>query len=161
MNLHLEIKTKAAVIIFYSTHLSHPMTKSNKMETDCAEAQADLRFPWRQGNLKSAWASAQSALSACRKLGSLATQWTHIEDSDKLGGCSGWSVFTGRTCHFVGLVKMWLIYACRPIKLILASSADPDQTPQKRSVWSGSVLFTLSTQISVINDNTKKKTDTP
>ena len=27
-----------------------------------------------------------------------------------LGGCPGWSVFAGRTCHFVSFVMRWLIY---------------------------------------------------
>ena len=26
------------------------------------------------------------------------------------GGCPGWSVFTERTCHFVGFVMRWLIF---------------------------------------------------
>ena len=41
-----------------------------------------------QWRLRSAWASAQSdqsSLSAWRKLGSLATQWAHSEDSDQTG----------------------------------------------------------------------------
>ena len=33
----------------------------------------------------------ESALSAWRKLGSLATHWEHSEDSDQTGGCPGWS----------------------------------------------------------------------
>ena len=32
------------------------------------------------------------------------------EDSVRLGRCPGWSVFAGRTCHFVGFVMRWHIY---------------------------------------------------
>ena len=30
----------------------------------------------------------------------------------RLGGCPGWSVFVGRTGHFVGFVMWWLKYHC-------------------------------------------------
>ena len=40
------------------------------------------------------------SLSAWRSTGSLATHWAQSKDSDQ----------TGRTCHFVGFVMLWLIY---------------------------------------------------
>ena len=52
--------------------LSHDMTKPTKWV--CARRR-----------LRSAWASAQSSLSAWRKLGSLAAHWAHSEDSDQTG----------------------------------------------------------------------------
>ena len=50
-------------------------------------------------------------LSAWRKLGPLATHWTHSKDSDQTERMLTliW-VFTGRTCHFVGFVVRWLKY---------------------------------------------------
>ena len=47
----------------------------------------------------------ESSLSAWRKLGSLATQWVHSEDSDQTGRIPRliW-VFAGHTGHFVGFV---------------------------------------------------------
>ena len=63
-----------------------------------------------QRRLRSAWASAQSdqsSLSAWRKLGSLATHWTHSEDTDQTGRMPRliW-VFTGRTVTL-------LVLSCR------------------------------------------------
>ena len=62
-----------------------------------------------QRRLRSAWASAQSdqsSLSVWRKLGSLATHWTHSEDSDQTGRMPRliW-VFAGRTV-------IWLVLSC-------------------------------------------------
>ena len=55
----------------------------------------------------------ESALSAWRKLGSLATHWAHSKDSDQ----------TWRTRHFAGFVIRWLIYKesngrCWPLNVI-------------------------------------------
>ena len=56
-----------------------------------------------QRRLGSAWASAQSDQSLhCP--GSLATIERTAKTLIRLGGDSGWSVFAGRTCHFVGFV---------------------------------------------------------
>ena len=72
--------------------------------------QSGMCTQWR---LRSAWASAQtdqSALSAWRKLGSLATNWAHSKKSYQTGRITRliW-VFTGSTGHFVGFVMMQLI----------------------------------------------------
>ena len=96
--------------------MSRDMTKQNGMCT--------------QQRLRSAWASAQSdqsSLSARRKLGSLATHWAHSEDSDQTGRMPRliW-VFAGRTCHFVGFVMRWLIFALH----VTGGGFDP-QTGQK------------------------------
>ena len=50
------------------------------------------------------------SLSTWRRLGSLATHWTHSEDSDQTGRMPRliW-VFAGRTCHFVGFIMRRLI----------------------------------------------------
>ena len=57
----------------------------------------------QQTGMRPVWS--ESSLSAWRKLGSLATHWTHSEDADQTGRMPRliW-VFTGRTCHFVGFV---------------------------------------------------------
>ena len=53
----------------------------------------------------------ESSLAVRRKFGSLATHWTHSEDSDQTGRMSRliW-VFALRSCHFVGFVMRWFIY---------------------------------------------------
>ena len=48
----------------------------------------------------------ESSLSAWRKLGSLATHWVNIEDSDQMPRLI-W-VFAGHTCYFAGFVTRWL-----------------------------------------------------
>ena len=59
-----------------------------------------------QRRLRSAWASAQSSMSAWRKLGPSATHWVHSEDSDQTGRMPRliW-VFAGRTV--IVLVLSW------------------------------------------------------
>ena len=106
-----------------------------------------------QRRLRSAWASAQSdqsSLSAWRKIGSLATQWAHSEDSDQIGRMPRliW-VFAGRTDHLVGFVMRWLkfeqchftIEYLHPKDDRMANSVDPDQTASSAAVWSVSTLF--------------------
>ena len=75
--------------------------KTNKITVRPAKTQISLGIrPVRSG----------SSLSAWRKLGSLATHWTHSEDSDQTGRMSRlcW-VFAGGHTHFVGFVMSWLI----------------------------------------------------
>ena len=78
-------------IISNRVYLSRDMTKPTKWL--CA-----------QRTLRSAWASArsdQSSLSAWRKLGSLATQWSHSEDSDQTGlGAHSLCWFCHVAAHF-------------------------------------------------------------
>ena len=50
--------------------------------------------------------SDQSSLSAWRKIGSLATQWTHSKDSITLGRCPGWSE-SSLGAHAILLVLSW------------------------------------------------------
>ena len=74
--------------LYQNQHISHNMTKPTK-------------WLCPQQRLRSAQASTQSdqsSLSTWRKLGSLATHWAHIEDSDQTGQMSRliW-VFAGRT----------------------------------------------------------------
>ena len=73
-----------------------PHDKTNKMTVRPAKTQISLGF-------RPAWSD--SSLSAWRKLGSLATDWAHSEDSDqpRYSPSQIW-VFAGRTCHYVGFV---------------------------------------------------------
>ena len=68
-----------------------PHNKTNKMA--CAPRQTKTQIS--QG-IRPVWSA--SSLSACRKLGSLATHWAHSEDSDQTGCMPRliW-VFAGRT----------------------------------------------------------------
>ena len=78
------------------THLSRLSTKLTKWPVRPAKTQI----------------RSESSLSARRKLGSLATQWAHSEDSDQTGRMPRliW-VFARHTYHFVGFVTKRLIYA--------------------------------------------------
>ena len=73
-----------------------------------------------QRRLRSAWAYppvwSESSLSACRKLGSLATHWAHTEDSDQTGRMPRliW-VFAGRTL-------ILLVLSCRGSNIIMRVS---------------------------------------
>ena len=72
--------------------------KTNKMSVRPAKTQISL-------GIRPVWS--ESSLSAWRKLGSLATQWAHSEDSDQ----TGWTprliwVFTGHTVTL-------LVLSCR------------------------------------------------
>ena len=82
-------------------NMSHLMTKPTKWHVRPAKTQISL-------GIRPVWS--ESLLSACRKLGSLATHWTHSEDSDQTGWMSRliW-VFAGRTCHFVAFITLRLI----------------------------------------------------
>ena len=76
--------------------LSYIVTKPTKWHVRPAKTQ--IRPVW-----------SESSLSAWRKIGSLATHWSHSKDSDQ----TGWMprliwVFIGRTCHFVGFITMRL-----------------------------------------------------
>ena len=72
--------------------------KTNKMAVRPAKTQISL-------GICPVWS--ESSLSTWRKIGSLATQWAHSEDSKQTGRMLGlrW-VHT----HFVGFVMLWLIY---------------------------------------------------
>ena len=66
----------------------------------------------RPEKIRSVWESAQSDQSIRYSLdGQLRTQafvmWT-AKTLIRLGGRPGWSIFAGRTCHFVGFVMRWL-----------------------------------------------------
>ena len=86
--------------------LSRNMTKPTKWHVRPAKTQISL-------GIRPVWS--ESSLSAWRKLGSLATNWAHSEDSDQTGRMPRliW-VFAGRTCHFVGFVMMRLILFLLP-----------------------------------------------
>ena len=122
-----------------------------------------------QWRLRLAWASAQSEQSSlcpqCAKLFFMRIAKTLI----RLGRCPDWSVFAGRTCHFVGFVMKRLIFTVKILKIQtpeniavntliwtrwlyhrvlhpkaadrMANSVDPDQTAPLEAVWSGSTLF--------------------
>ena len=81
-----------------------------------------------QRRLRSAWVSAQSDQSLRCPLEESLGPELPIKRTAKtlirLGGCPGWSVFTGRTCHFVGFVTMRLKYPCK-----FNSQLTVDQTP--------------------------------
>ena len=96
-------KYPAVDILFvsFNRYLSHLMTKPTKWHVRPAKTQISL-------GIRPVWS--EFSLSAWRKLGSSATHWAHIEDSDQTGWMSRliW-VFAGRTCYFVGFVMRWLI----------------------------------------------------
>ena len=50
----------------------------------------------------------ESSLSACRKLGSLATHWAHSEDSNQTGDALAGLSLPWAHSHFVGFVMSWL-----------------------------------------------------
>ena len=64
------------------TQTKPPYDKTNKMAIHPAKTQISL-------GICLVWS--ESSLSGWRKLGSLVTHWVHSEDSDRLGGCQGWS----------------------------------------------------------------------
>ena len=86
----------------------------------------------------------ESSLSAWRNLGSLASHWAHIEDSDQTGRMRRliW-VFAGCTCYFVGFVGLCLKSACHkarssPLHYLLRQS----ETPMSVCAgWSVPLLF--------------------
>ena len=83
-------------------HMSQRMTKPTKLLVRPAKTQISL-------DISPVWS--ESLLSAWRKLGSLATHWTHSQKSDQTRQMPRliW-VFAGHTCHFVGFV-MHCLYA--------------------------------------------------
>ena len=85
-------------------YMSHCMTKPTKWPLCPAktEISLDIRPVWSE------W-----SLSAWRKLGSLATHWTHSEGCDQ----TEWMprliwVFAWCTCHFAGFVMRRLTWFC-------------------------------------------------
>ena len=90
------------------------MTKPTKWHVRPAKTQISL-------GIRPVWA--ESSLSAWRKIGSLAINWAHSEDSDQTGRMPRliW-VFVGRTCHFVGFVMRRLIW----VRLRVSPSMPPD-----------------------------------
>ena len=73
--------------------------------------------PLRKISLRIRPVWSESSLSAWRKLGSLATHWTHSKDFDQTGRMPRliW-VFAGCTSHFVGFVVRWLIPYMHPLR---------------------------------------------
>ena len=91
--------------------LSRIVTKPTKWHVRQAKPQISL-------GIRPVWS--ESSLSARRKLGYLATNWAHSEDSDQ----TGWMprliwVFAERTCHFVGFVTMRLKFNSKMNKIEL------------------------------------------
>ena len=81
------------------------MTKPTKRHVRQAKTQISL-------GIRPVWS--ESSLSAWRKLGFLATHWTHSEGSDQTRRMPRLiCVFAGRTCHIVGFVMRWLNYMIR------------------------------------------------
>ena len=85
--------------LFFCLSFEPRHDKTNKMSVCPAKTQISL-------GMRPVWS--ESSLSAWRKLGSLATHWTHSEDSDQTGRMPRliW-VFAGRTalcwfCHVAG-----------------------------------------------------------
>ena len=80
-----------------------PHDKTNKMAVRPAKTQISL-------GIRPVWS--ESSLSAWRKLGSLATQWAHSEDSDQTGQMPrvDLSLRWAHT-HFVGFVMSRLIFS--------------------------------------------------
>ena len=90
--------------LFNEIYMGHCMTKPAKWPVWPAktEISLDIRPVWSE------W-----SLSAWRKLGSLATHWTHNEGSDQTEWMPRLTwVFAGRTSHFVGFVMRRLTWFC-------------------------------------------------
>ena len=80
------------------------MTKPTKRQVRPAKTQISL-------GIRPVWS--ESSLSTWRKLRSLATHWTHSEDSDQTGRMPRLiRVFSGLT-YFVGFVMSQLIHLCQ------------------------------------------------
>ena len=97
-------KDVAKLFRFYMSRLTIKLTKWHVRP---AKTQISL-------GIRPVWS--ESSLFAWRKLGSLATHWSHSEDADQ----TGWMprliwVFAGRTDHFVGFVMRWLICVWWPM----------------------------------------------
>ena len=97
----IDLKLRCLSFHIYMTLLSQRITKPTKLHVCPAKTQISLRtsLVWLESShvrVKKAWVLT-NYLSAQRKL-------------IRLGGCPGWSVFAGRTYHFVGFVMHWLIY---------------------------------------------------
>ena len=90
---HADLKWTKSILL-----LSRLMTKPTKWHVRPAKIQISL-------GIRPVWS--ESSMSAWSKLGFLATDWAHSEDSDQTGRI--W-VFAGRTCHFVGFVMLRLSY---------------------------------------------------
>ena len=77
-----DLSVRNLMIIMVLFIYEPPRDKTNKMTVRPAKTQISL-------GIRPVWS--ESSLSAWRKLGSLATHWAHSEDSDRMGGCPGWS----------------------------------------------------------------------
>ena len=89
----------------------------SKMATNLTSKKSTKRAAsWQNPQCGCVWL--EPSLSIWRKLGSLATHWTHSEDSDQTGRMPKliW-VFAGRTCHFVGFVMRRLKCYCRTYRV--------------------------------------------
>ena len=64
----------------------------------------------------------ESSLSACRKRGSLATQWAQAKTLIRLGGCPGWSESSLGTQSFCCFVMSRLIYRFNFMAVVRASN---------------------------------------
>ena len=96
-----QCKLSGGLPVFRYHHMSHLMTRPKEWHVRAEKIQISL-------DIHPVWSA--SSLSAWRKLGPLATYWTHSEDSDQTGRMPRLiSVFAGRTCHFVGFVMRRLI----------------------------------------------------
>ena len=85
----------------------------------------------------------ESSLSAWRKVGSLATHWTHSEGSDQTGRMPRliW-VFVGSIATLLVLSQGGSKYPMFSEWQVWVNNVDPDQTAQG-AVWSRSTLFAI------------------
>ena len=80
----------------------------------------------------------------------------------RLGGCPGWSVFAGRTCHFVGFVVRGLIYKLVSLSTLqtntdpYVNSVDPDETaryePSHQDLHCVPFWFLMKTETPIFNN---------
>ena len=79
--------------------MGHPTTKPTKWHVHPAKIQISL-------GIRSVWS--ESSLTACRKLGSLATHWAHSADTDQTGRMPRLIWVIAGHPDFVGFVMSWL-----------------------------------------------------
>ena len=145
LKLHLyAISITAHTLNYFLYLLSWACAWQNQQNDLCA-----------QRRLKSAWATAWISLIIVfavhmKKPWVLSHPLSAQRRLIRLGGLPGWSVFAGRTGHFVGSVIRRLIleqYHNDPKYLyrhVWPTHVDPGQTAPNGAVWSGSTVCHLS-----------------
>ena len=115
MSTHL----RSSIYCYFTVEPWHD--KTNKMFLRQAKTQISL-------GIRPVWS--ESSLSAWRKLGSLATQWVHNEDSDQTGR------MPRLICVFTGCTVTLLVLSCRGsvIFLIFQRNSSSSRSDVKQTV---------------------------